>query len=453
MAAGSGNGGGVHAQKVCGFFLQHKGRPCRMLVKAGRRYCGQHLVEENSEETTGKHKRIPCPLDPKHSCFEHRLDHHLTICNARVVTDLPHLRLNCNLRVCGEYMPAKVSLSSLPDEVLLAFITKLERIHADAIDAVRESIMCLDAVEAVIAECCGSPSMVRHLRQTSSLLAHLKAANLLDTATNSTCYVEFGAGRGQLTKSLTEAVTDISKALFVLIDRGAQRYKYDTKLRYNQSINVKRFRVDIQHLSLEGVEGSEDYQHIVGLGKHLCGSASDLALRCLCQHPGMQVVGVVLALCCHHRCVWDSYCGLEVLQGLGVQPSEFYILTALTGWATCNSKDVPSKEEMTSEPRNTDSFGMNASQEKHPELLSPKETMTRKNLVDNRYTRLNLAAQHREEIGRKAKQVLDYGRMQYMREQGFECSLVQYVAKDTTPENVALIASRVPRPCRSRKQE
>lgn len=136
MAAGSINGGdggdgrgGVHAQKVCGFFLQHKGRPCRMLVKAGRQYCGQHLVE-SSEETTGQHKRIPCPLDPKHSCFEHRLEHHLTICNARVVTDLPHLRLNCNLRVCGESAPSKVPLSSLPDEVLLAFISKLERIHA-----------------------------------------------------------------------------------------------------------------------------------------------------------------------------------------------------------------------------------------------------------------------------------------------------------------------------------
>ncbi|XP_063874980.1 tRNA:m(4)X modification enzyme TRM13 homolog isoform X2 [Scylla paramamosain] len=383
MAAGSGNGdgrGGVHAQKVCGFFLQHKGRPCRMLVKAGRRYCGQHLVEENSQETTGQHKRIPCPLDPKHSCFEHRLEHHLTICNARVVMDLPHLRPNCNLRVCGDDVPSKVPLSSLPDEVLLAFISKLERIHA-----------------------------------------------------------------GQLTKSLTEAVTDTSKALFLLIDRGAQRYKYDTKLKYNHNINVKRIRVDIQHLNLEGVEGIGGYRHIVGLGKHLCGSASDLALRCLCQHPGTEVAGVVLALCCHHRCVWDSYCGLEVLQGLGVVPSEFYILTALTGWATCNSRDVPSKEEMTSEPQNSDGFEMNPSQEEHPKLLSPKVTMTEKKLMDNRYTRLNLSAQHREEIGRKAKQVLDYGRMQYMCEQGFECSLVQYVARDTTPENVALIASRVAR--------
>lgn len=63
----------------------------------------------------------------------------------------------------------------------------------------------------------------------------------------------------------------------------------------------------------------------------------------------------------------------------------------------------------------------------------------------SRYTRLNLSAHYREEIGRKAKQVLDYGRMQYMCEQGFECSLVQYVTKETTLENVALIAKRVPR--------
>lgn len=63
-------------------------------------------------------------------------------------------------------------------------------------------------------------------------------------------------------------------------------------------------------------------------------------------------------------------------------PSEFYILTALTGWATCNSRDVPSKEKTTFEPQNTNSFEMNASQEEHPELLSPKETMTEKKLME-----------------------------------------------------------------------
>lgn len=47
---------------------------------------------------------------------------------------------------------------------------------------------------------------------------------------------------------------------------------------YSQNINVKRIRVDIQHLNLQGVEGIEGYQHIVGLGKHLCGSASGMSV-------------------------------------------------------------------------------------------------------------------------------------------------------------------------------
>lgn len=63
----------------------------------------------------------------------------------------------------------------------------------------------------------------------------------------------------------------------------------------------------------------------------------------------------------------------------------------------------------------------------------------------SRYTRLNLPPQYREEVGRKAKQVLDYGRRHYMQEQGFQSNLVLYVSKESTPENVALIATREPR--------
>lgn len=436
----------MDGQRVCVFFIQHKGRQCRMLVKAGRSYCGQHLVEEPLDQATNsQHRRIPCPLDPKHSCFEHRLEHHLTICNARVVTDLPHLRMNCNLRACPGEGPPKVALSSLPDDTLLTFISKIERIHADVIGSIKESVLHLDSVEAAVAGCCGSPSMVRHLKQTSSLLAHMKAANLLDTATNPTCYVEFGAGRGQLTKWLTEAVTDTSKALFVLVDRGAQRYKHDTKLKYNDKINVKRIRVDIQHLNLEGVEGIDNYRHIVGFGKHLCGSAADMALRCLCQYQGPGVEGAVLALCCHHRCTWDSYCGLEALQDLSVLPSEFYILTALSSWATCNPKGVPSKEEPPADSQKNDSFETSGSQEQHPETLATKETVKEKKFMENRYTRLSLSAKYREEVGRKAKQVLDYCRTQYLREQGFQANLVLYVTEESTPENVALVAKHEPR--------
>lgn len=63
-------------------------------------------------------------------------------------------------------------------------------------------------------------------------------------------------------------------------------------------------------------------------------------------------------------------------------PSEFYILTALTGWATCNSKDVPSKEDIPSEPQNKDDFEASTSQEEHPELSLPKETIIEKKLME-----------------------------------------------------------------------
>ncbi|KAG0729018.1 tRNA:m(4)X modification enzyme TRM13 [Chionoecetes opilio] len=466
LAAGGG-GGGVEGQKVCGFFLAHKGRVCRMLVKAGRRYCGQHLTEDTEAQSSGQHKRIPCPLDPKHSCFEYKLERHLAICNARLVTDLPHLSLHCNLRGGAGEAPPKVLLAPCRTQCCwpssprwrgytqeyhililtlgMSYLNPRPCIAADVIGTIGESILRLGAVEAVIAGSCGNPSVVRHLRQTSSLLAHLQAANLLDTATRPACYVEFGAGRGQLTHLLTEAVTDPSKALFVMVERGAQRYKYDTKMKQNQEINLKRIRADIEHLSLAGVEGLGDYDSIVGLGKHLCGAASDLALRCLCQHPGTAVAGAVLALCCHHRCAWESYCGLEVLQGLGVLPLEFYVLTALTGWATCNSRDVPRKEETPSELTNENGFEASLNKEQHSELSLPTEAVMEKKLLVNRYTRLRLSAQHRAEVGRKAKQVLDYGRLQYLGGQGFVCRLVQYVTMDTTPENVALIAQRVPR--------
>lgn len=58
----------------------------------------------------------------------------------------------------------------------------------------------------------------------------------------------------------------------------------------------------------------------------------------------------------------------------------------------------------------------------------------------SRYTRLSLSAQYREEVGRKAKQIFDYGRVKFLQDCGFRSRLVQYVTKDMTLENIALVA-------------
>lgn len=53
---------------TCQYFVKRKKRYCRMTVKKGSNYCGEHLPQEelNSESNTDKsnRKRVFCPLDP-----------------------------------------------------------------------------------------------------------------------------------------------------------------------------------------------------------------------------------------------------------------------------------------------------------------------------------------------------------------------------------------------------
>ncbi|CAL4198461.1 unnamed protein product [Meganyctiphanes norvegica] len=58
---------------------------------------------------------------------------------------------------------------------------------------------------------------------------------------------------------------------------------------------------------------------------------------------------------------------------------------------------------------------------------------------ENRYSRLKLPSRYREEIGRQAKQLLDYGRLKYMKSKGFNAHLIQYVKWEMTLENIAII--------------
>lgn len=54
----------------CHYFVQRKKRYCRMTVKKGNKYCGEHQlnlpdIQLHSEYI--KDKRVECPLDPTQS--------------------------------------------------------------------------------------------------------------------------------------------------------------------------------------------------------------------------------------------------------------------------------------------------------------------------------------------------------------------------------------------------
>lgn len=79
----------------CNFFVQRKMRHCRMVCLKDKQFCGEHM---NETTTDGGRKRIPCPLDPKHTLFEEFLQSHLKKCNAkRLHEQSEQLKLHANL--------------------------------------------------------------------------------------------------------------------------------------------------------------------------------------------------------------------------------------------------------------------------------------------------------------------------------------------------------------------
>ena len=69
------------------------------------------------------------------------------------------------------------------------------------------------------------------------------------------------------------------------------------------------------------------WQPLVALSKHLCGCATDLALRCL-ANSGLPVKGLCIACCCHHRCEWNSYVAKAfITDECGFHADDFFYLT------------------------------------------------------------------------------------------------------------------------------
>lgn len=52
------------------------------------------------------------------------------------------------------------------------------------------------------------------------------------------------------------------------------------------------------------------------------------------------VAGIVIALCCHHRCQWKHYVGQEFFRTVGLGPVEFNYFQRMTSWATCGMQET-----------------------------------------------------------------------------------------------------------------
>ena len=139
----------------------------------------------------------------------------------------------------------------------------------------------------------------------------------------------------------------------------------------------------------------------VVVAKHLCGAATDYALRSAVasRAAGAPPVAMVLSTCCHHRCTYQAYPNRPFLARLGLSGrADFGALCRVASW-----------------------------------------------YVDGRQTVEDSAASVRARVGASAKALLDEGRAEYLRAHGFDdTTLCRFVDAAVSPENMLLVARAAP---------
>uniref|UniRef100_A0A3B3IAJ5 tRNA:m(4)X modification enzyme TRM13 n=1 Tax=Oryzias latipes TaxID=8090 RepID=A0A3B3IAJ5_ORYLA len=410
----------------CNFFLERKKRFCKMMVGKGQRFCGEHANAVSSRADA----RI-CTV------AEDKLEKHLKKCNSR-------------------QKPKPVGFSP-------------PSLHPSINTFNHFSIYYPSIIHLFFLNCPTSPSPIQiflcpfiNLSEFSkaSILGHLDELGLLRRGR---CFVEFGAGRGKLSHWIHEALKNngdlkgSEDLQLLLVERSSIRFKVDGK-HQDAGVQFERLQVDIEHLDLSKVPLLQDKKFpLVGVGKHLCGAATDLALRCLLETSRLRdpeteppqkrlkpsepaaeatpgdsgacsgasvspVLGLAVALCCHHRCEWRHFVGRQFFLERGLGAAEFSAFCRMSSWATCGVRAANqdySSHHSTNQER---------AEEEH-EPLDETDTM-------NKF----LSAVEREKIGRLCKRLIDSGRCHFLKSQGFSSRLTCYTDQGVTLENVLLTA-------------
>lgn len=213
-------------------------------------------------------------------------------------------------------------------------------------------------------ECLNNEKKSKHADQQSSIIGHLLNLNALN---QNNVFVEFGSGRGELMSLVQQLVA----AEGYVVDKKNCRFKFATK-------TTTRLQIDIKDLDLKEAVPQKP---IIAFSKHLCGSATDLTLRCLLK-SGFKTA--VIAVCCHQKCCPSSFLGLHQLKQDGLDELDLILMCKISSWAVSGG-------------------------------YQPK-------------------------IGLKSKRVLDFLRVDFLLSMGYNARLVYYTLETTTLENCAIVS-------------
>ena len=364
----------------CSFFLKRKMRYCTVPRLPNSVWCGNHqhlaagydddgamLTRSKTQEKRGGQRRLPCPLDPKHTVYERELNAHLQVCNVKKETrgleGQPFYRVGANSGAAGRATHTSAPAATAPtltiEEVRALFakarhLASEKRPHprGDTIEQLIKGPVATKILASIESNNVTSEAKARHVIQQASLISHLDRRGLLYN--RSTC-VEMGAGRGTLGQAVHLA---FPKARVMLVERSGVKFKADAPFRRTgEGSYFERYRLDIRDLWIKGLalpsSVAAQSPPLVFMGKHVCGVATDLSLRAVANFlqaadetktrnegkvdeevieegattalADIEIgngtgkkevkenvnVGVVIATCCYHVCNYDDYVGVE----------------------------------------------------------------------------------------------------------------------------------------------
>mmetsp|Transcript_4582 Transcript_4582/g.8742 ORF Transcript_4582/g.8742 Transcript_4582/m.8742 type:complete len:372 (-) Transcript_4582:13-1128(-) len=356
---------------LCRFYLPKKSRYCNFEVYAGSEFCCHHAQDI---------KLTPCPVDPTHQVRTDKLKKHVKKCNK--------VKLQQELEA-SDYYKAKVNVLrpaiergprlEWSDEECAAMIALIEKLYTQAIKDYEQATG--EAPDWGLSRVTGTVAL-RHQLQSRNITGFLEKSSLLSP---DYLYIEYGAGKGGLSKALSEHMNRNSKHL--LLDCDSRRHKCDRLI----DTHMTRIRINIADFDTEQhCQG----QSIVGIAKHLCGGATDMSLVSMTK-PRVSCLGLALATCCHHLCSLDTYFGLDYLTSIGVDEDTLNKLIRSTSWGVSGAI---------------------------------------------RHNETQITSAQRTQAGFMAKRVIDIGRVMKLKESFEHVKLTKYCESEVSPENVLLLA-------------
>ncbi|XP_078445079.1 methyltransferase isoform X2 [Wolffia australiana] len=414
----------------CHFWLPTKRRQCANSPLPNSTFCGNHSPISND-------LRVPCPIDPSHTVLKRDIESHIPRCpkrkNALKLEAQPFYKKGIN---CGggdgtaEFRKSNAKKNdiyqlSVPD--FLGLIKKIKALHSAISEEVlplRESFIlsepCRQWIEGERGEKGQKlPFQEKHALQQAAILGNMENFGLLNADIQidgrNNAVVEFGAGRGYLTQMLADCYgfRDV-----YLVERRSYKLKADRSLRQKDTMSLERLRID-KDLDLNGVGTLRECRYLA-IGKHLCGPATDLTLRCCLRDDdkNSKCHGLALATCCHHLCQWDQYINKEYFSRLGISAEQFNAITWFSSWAVDGANGSKSQEAAPVPSIVSSSLG---------------------NGVEEVVKRMN--PEEKTSLGIICKEMIDLGRFKWLQGRGRKADIVKYVAREISPENHLLLAS------------